>query len=142
MDLIVSQKFFHTPQMFTENNPLIINCQLAVLESQYTLDVQNLYMDEDAIRINYRITPPVPYKSPETGSALLFTWRGYAVDNLGTQYESWGGACGLSADGEFTEGVLSFIPLLEKNVLFLDVTFIPERINSTNEYNFRVTTKS
>ncbi len=128
--------------MLTESDPVIIDCQLAVLESQYTLDIRDLYMDEDAVRINYRVTPPVPYKNPETGSALLFTWRGYAVDNVGTQYESWGGACGLSADGKFTEGVLSFIPLLEKDVLFLDVTFIPERINVTNEYTFRVTIES
>jgi hypothetical protein len=137
--------------MFTEDNPIVIDHQLSVIASQYTLDIRDLYLDEYAIRINYQVTPPVPRPNPENDS-LLFTWYGYAVDNLGTQYNSCGGACGTSTNGQFTEGVLSFIPVMTEDILFLefltpllkdifflDVTFIPERIDVTAQYTFRIT---
>ncbi len=138
--------------MFTEDRPIIIDRQFLVIASRHILDIRDLYVDEYAIRINYRVTPPAHRQDP-AGDSLLFTWGGSAVDNLGNYYNSCGGACGLSADGKFTEGVLSFMPVMEedtlfldffttllakKDVLFLDFVFIPERIKMTAEYTFRV----
>lgn len=125
--------------MYTKDIPVVIDRQFSIMASKYELDILNLYVDEYAIRINYKVTPPVPYMNPEMEGALLFTWCGHAKDNSGNYYNSWGGACGLSSDGKFTDGVLSFTPIFEENILFLDVTFIPERINTNEEYSFRVT---
>jgi hypothetical protein len=138
--------------MFTADHPIVVDRQFAVIASQYTLDIRDLYLDEYAIRINYKVTPPVPrHQNPEIADALFFSWGGYAVDNLDNHYNSYGGACGLSTDGKFTEGVLSFIPAMKedvvflefftpllKDIFFLDVTFIPEMINITDEYTFRI----
>ena len=125
--------------MYMKNTSIIIDQQFSIMESKYELYVLNLCVDDHAIRIRYKITPPVPYINSATEGALLFTWCGHAKDNSGNEYNSWGGACGLSSDGKFTDGVLSFIPIFEENILFLDVTFIPERINTNDEYSFRVT---
>jgi hypothetical protein len=125
--------------MFTESTPLTIDNKFPIMESKYILEIKNLYMDEYAIRINYKVTPPVPYMSPETGNALLFTWRGYAKDNSGNEYHSCGGACGLSSDGKFTDGVLSFTPLFDEKTVSLDITMITERLIPEYKYNFKVT---
>jgi hypothetical protein len=122
--------------MITEDNPIAINRQFLVMNT-YRLNVLNLYTDEYAIRINYSVKPPVP-SNLERGGSLLFTWGGYAKDNHGNEYNSCGGACGLSLDGEYTEGVLSFAPLFEKAISFLDVTMVTERIYTDDKYIFRV----
>lgn len=128
--------------MITENDPIIINRQFLVVNSTYKLDVESLYTDEYAIRINYQVTPPVPYLDSDPEGSLLFTWWGYAIDNNGAEYNSQGGACGLSRDGKSTNGVLSFTPLFLKDILFLDVAMLPERINEKDKCMFRVTLKS
>jgi hypothetical protein len=125
--------------MYTKGDSITINQRFSIMASKYELHILDLYVDEYAIRINYKITPPVPYIDPEMEGALLFTWRGHAKDDSGNEYNSWGGACGLSSDGNFTDGVLSFTPIFEENILFLDVTFIPEKMRTGEEYSFRVT---
>ncbi|MGD1855629.1 MAG: hypothetical protein ACFB2W_15415 [Leptolyngbyaceae cyanobacterium] len=79
--------------------------------SFYRWHIKYLCTDKDAIRIEYEITPPVfiPDKD-DVLMTLTSTW-GHALDNLGNEYQSAGGAIGLSKTKNSTEGVISFVPL-------------------------------
>lgn len=83
--------------------------------STYEFHFIRLYTDEFAIRVEYECVPLIP--SPEVSSTALpyATFWGHAVDNLGNEYQSIGGAFGLSADKESTQGVISFAPLLDQD---------------------------
>jgi hypothetical protein len=120
--------------MIKLNEHIIINKQFTGIDSIYKLDVLFIYMDSDAVRIRYKVTPPCQLD----GLNLFLSWKGYATDNFGTEYDSRGGACGISQDGEYTDGVISFLPLITKNISFLDVTMISERIDPEVQCQFRV----
>ncbi len=120
------------------NKPVAIDCKFSGILSKYELHVRQLYVDDDAIRIEYKITPPVPPVSPDRPNFLLFTWWGYALDNQGGDYQSAGGACGLSRDGEYTDGILSFLPRTHEGVNRLDITMISERIKPEIKCEFSV----
>ena len=108
--------------------------------SKYDLHVESLYMDQDAIRIRYKMYPPIsPIDlDPELKGQPSITWGGYGEDNLGNSYQSAGGAFGLSSDSTHTSGVLSFIPLLDENVGQLRITMVSERITPEVKCEFTI----
>jgi hypothetical protein len=120
------------------NNPVPIDQKFPGILSKYELHVRQLYIDSDAIRIEYKITPPVPPVSLDIPNFLLFTWGGYARDNHDGDYQSAGGACGLSLDGEYTDGILSFLPLPNEEINRLDITMVTERITPEIKCEFSV----
>jgi hypothetical protein len=120
--------------MIKLNEHIIIDKQFVGIASIYKLDVLFLYMDSDAVRIRYKVTPPCQLD----GLNLILSWKGYAIDNFNTIYDSKGGACGISQDGKYTDGVISFLPLITENILFLDVTMISERIVPEVQCQFRI----
>lgn len=110
------------------------------LLSCYELHVTYVYIDNDAIRVNYTITPPLP--SVSEGLPII-TWGGYARDDRGEDYESAGGAFGLSPDKTHTDGVLSFVPfphsdILRLDILRLDITMVSGGLDPGKEYSFSV----
>lgn len=120
------------------NKPVAIDRKFPGILSKYELHVRQLYIDCDAIRIEYKITPPIHPHSPDIPNFLLFTWRGYARDNHDGDYQSAGGACGLSLDGEYTDGILSFLPLPNEEINRLDITMVTERIRPEIKCEFSV----
>ena len=79
--------------------------------SFYKWHIEYLWIDRDAIRIEYEITPPIFIPDQDDVLTTLTSTWGHALDNLGNEYQSWGGAIGLSKTKNVTEGVISFIPL-------------------------------
>lgn len=108
--------------MLKLNEPIAINRRLTGIASKYEIQIICLYVDTDAIRIKYEITPSI--NSPERRGIPIITWEGYARDNHGGDYQGSGGASGPSADGKRTNGVLSFVPLPGEDVKRLDITMI------------------
>lgn len=108
--------------MLKFNEPIAINRRLTGIASKYEICIVCLYVDTDAIRIKYEITPSI--NSPEREGIPIITWWGYARDNHGGDYQSSGGASGPSADGERTNGVLSFVPLPGEDIKSLNITMI------------------
>ena len=76
----------------------------------YIWRIEYLHIDEYAIRIEYQLEPLLPSSRAKNSAEIISLW-GSAVDNLGNEYESAGGAYGLSTDQQSIEGVLSFSPL-------------------------------
>lgn len=103
--------------------PVAINRKFTGIASTYEMDVTHLYADQDAVRVKYKIMPPLQKSNSEEGFPAI-AWRGYARDNQKGEYESVGGAFGLSSDGQFTDGVLSFLPLPDEGVNRLDITMV------------------
>lgn len=102
--------------LFTDSQSSIpINQTFEDVLFTYKFHFIRLYTDKFAIRIEYKCTPPIPL--PEESSTMLpyATFWGHGVDNLGNEYQSVGGAFGLSDDRESTQGVLSFSPLPDKD---------------------------
>lgn len=109
--------------MFKLDGPIKIDHDFPNFVSIYSLNIISLIMDDYAIRIHFKITPPAPMVEREP----MFFWRGYAVDNFGNRYESNTGTCGIFTDtnGEkYTKGLQIFSPRIEQSILFLDVTMI------------------
>ena len=88
-----------------------------------SLLVRDVGVDEYAVRVRYEIRPPILDRPTPIDS----TWLLHGTDDLGNQYESAGGAFGLSADGTFTEGVHSLLPLPAPDASHLDLGFIGPR---------------
>jgi hypothetical protein len=92
---------------------IAINQSFKVL-SAHRWDIDYLHTDQYAIRVEYRITPPIWLPDEidvlPTDAAL---W-GHAVDNLGQKYDCVGGALEISTDKQSTQGVISFAPLPSK----------------------------
>lgn len=107
--------------MLKPNEPIAINRRLTGIASKYEIYIACLYVDTDAIRIKYEITPSI--NSPERRGFPIISWDGYARDDHGGDYQSAGGASGPS-DGDRTDGVLSFLPLPGEEVKRLDITMI------------------
>lgn len=90
-----------------------------------TLRVTSVGMDEYALRVEYEITPPINPAGWEDAikeGAAQYVWYLSGHDNLGNEYDDWGGAYGLSPDGQRTEGVRS-LPLPAANASWLDLGF-------------------
>lgn len=105
------------------NKSVAINRKFTNIALNYEMHVDYLYIDADAIRIKYRIIPPLSSDSLEQHGIPVITWWGYARDNHGGDYQSAGGASGVSSN-TFTDGVLSFLPLPSEEVNCLDITMI------------------
>jgi hypothetical protein len=79
--------------------------------STYRWYIKYLYVDRYAIRVEYKLTPPLFFPDGDDVLVTLTDIWGHATDNLGNDYDSAGGAFGLSDDEKATEGVISFVPL-------------------------------
>ena len=88
-----------------------INQTFEPILSTYKWRIKYLHIDEYAIRIEYQLEPLLSSTTRAKNSAEIISLWGSAVDNLGNEYESAGGAYGLSEDKQSIEGVLSFSPL-------------------------------
>ncbi|MEA5507456.1 hypothetical protein VB735_31060 [Halotia wernerae UHCC 0503] len=108
--------------MLKHNESIPINRRLTSIASKYEIYIVCLYIDQDAIRIKYEITPSI--NSLEQRGIPIISWWGYARDDHGGDYQSVGGASGLSPDSEHTDGVLSFLPFPGEEVKHLDITMI------------------
>lgn len=108
--------------MLKLNESIAINRRLRGIASKYEIYIVCLYVDPDAIRIKYEITPSI--NSPERRGVPIISWWGYARDDLAGDYQSAGGASGPSSDGEHTDGLLSFLPLSGEEVKRLDITML------------------
>lgn len=103
------------------------------------LHVYAIKIDEYAIRICYTFTPPIPEIVSGSMHPLFVRWNYHATDDEGNNYIEAGGACGLSKDGQFTDGVLSLIPLPSKNASFLSFFLNPYlKDGDSFEYKFQV----
>ena len=76
----------------------------ATLPSSHHFVLRECWIDEHGIHLEYSIRPAVPM--PSSGRPLL-SWDWSALDDLGNEYESCGGAYGPAPDGTRTDGVLS-----------------------------------
>jgi hypothetical protein len=85
-----------------------------------SLLVKDVGVDEHGVRVRYEIRPPIL----ERPTPIENTWLLHGTDDLGNQYESAGGAFGLSGDGTFTQGVHSLQPLPPPDASHLDLGFI------------------
>ena len=82
--------------------------------------VKDVGVDGYAIRVRYEIRPPILERPTPVDS----TWLLHATDDLGNEYESAGGAFGISAQGTFTEGVHSLQPVPAAGASHLDLAFL------------------
>jgi len=89
------------------------------------LRVTAIDLDEYALKVRYKIIPPVNprLEGVSEGSLLQYAWYLAGRDDLGNQYDSGGGAYGLAADGQSTEGVHSLIPVPAASASWLDIAF-------------------
>jgi hypothetical protein len=99
---------------------VLIGKRLDDLLPGHSLLLKDFAVDEFAIRVQYEIRPPVV----QTPTPLNATWLLAAIDDLGNEYTSAGGAFGLSADETFTDGVHSLQPLAARGATFIDLRFI------------------
>lgn len=89
-----------------------------------TLRVTELVLDEQAIRVEYAISPALPdWNHARDLPSITWDWR--AHDDLGTAYEQAGGAYGVPPGSEDTEGVLSLTPLPPPGARVLTVVLNP-----------------
>ncbi|MCY7279276.1 MAG: hypothetical protein LH702_37480 [Phormidesmis sp. CAN_BIN44] len=126
--------------MLKRNTPTAIDRRFTGIASKYEVYIVCLYVDTDAIRIRYEITPPISSNSSERRGLPTISWRGYARDDQGGDYQSAGGALGLSDSEQRTDGVLSFLPLPNEEVNCLDITMIliVDGIETKAKYEFSV----
>lgn len=90
--------------------------RLSVLGGQHEMSIHRLRAEAEAIRIDYRITPPLPERwrdEPDgslsaVGPPVFFSAEG--TDDAGQEYLDHGGAYGTPPEGRFTEGSLSLAP--------------------------------
>ena len=111
-----------------------INQRFSNIASKYEFYVDYLCIDQDAIRIRFRMFPAFSHYE----GIPLITWGGFAKDNLSNSYEYVGGACGKSSDGTHTEGVISFAPLPHKKTNKLEITLVSGGIDPRIEYGLIV----
>ncbi len=99
------------------------------------LRVLRLDQDQNALRIEYEITPALP-----VGPPFLISWSWSAQDDTGQHYEMAGGAYGPSDDGKATRGVLSLTPLLNPDARSLRILLNPSLLPTWEErtYSFEL----
>jgi len=92
----------------------------------HELRVVGVGIDQYAIRLKYRITPPLPNSRPSDpptpGWTPPVSWAWHARDDLGNRYAQAGGAYGLSHDEQSIEGVFSLVPLPPRDARSLRVS--------------------
>lgn len=83
-------------------------------------------VDHHSIALHYRISPALPERDLEDGGPWL-TWDWSAVDDLGNEYVSLGGAYGTGDDGRSTVGDLTLGPAPAEGARLLRVHLAPFR---------------
>ena len=101
---------------------------------KYEFYADELYFDLKAIKIRYRIFSTFSHYQ----DISLVVWSGVARDNFDNNYECLGGVCDPFDDGTFTEGIISFIPLLSKKISRLDFVLISVGMNLVIECKFAI----
>jgi len=90
------------------------------------LRVTAVGIDESALRVRYEVTPPINpggWEDAIKPEAVQYIWILTGHDNLGNQYEDWGGAVGLSSDSRRSLGERSLTPLPVSHASWLDLAF-------------------
>lgn len=87
-------------------------------------------LDEyDVVRLEYEMAPPNDPFPDDNSDAAWATWYSQnawlttARDDVGTEYDDWGGAQGLSPDQATTQGEFDFHPAPPPHVQWLEFTF-------------------
>jgi hypothetical protein len=92
----------------------------------HAIRIKAIGVAEDALRLLYEITPPINPRGWEDAikdDAVQDIWLLSGIDSLGNLYASGGGAYGVVADGETTEGVHSLVPAPPPGAEWLDIAF-------------------
>ena len=83
----------------------------------------------DVVRIEYEMTPPMDPLDWAADDAAHEAWARRndwllaGRDDQGAEYDDWGGARGLTPDGETTDGERDLHPAPPSNATWLDITF-------------------
>jgi hypothetical protein len=76
----------------------------------HDLRIVSVAVGDEAITLHYLIIPALPGADRATGGQPWLTWNWDGVDDLGNDYQPWGGAYGTSDDGLATVGDLDLHP--------------------------------
>jgi hypothetical protein len=101
---------------------------------KYEFYADELYFDRKATKVRYRIFST----SPHYHDITLVAWSGLAKDNVGNNYDCVGGVCDYFGEGNHTEGVISFSPLLDCAIDKLDFELISAGMSLIISCNFTV----
>ncbi len=87
-------------------------------------------LDEyEVVRLEYEVTPPqdpFPVNASDPALAAWYAqngWQTSARDDVGTEYDDWGGAAALSSDGTKTLGEFDLHPAPPANARWLELSF-------------------
>jgi len=126
--------------MFERNRPLcargsrpwslILYLNIYILPNRVVRVTAITILDEyDVVRLEYEMTPPkdpFPDDDSDTAWATWYSqnaWLTTARDDVGTEYDDWGGAQGLSPDQATTQGEFDFHPAPPPHAQWLEFTF-------------------
>ncbi|MEU2432393.1 hypothetical protein ABZ611_23330 [Streptomyces sp. NPDC007861] len=105
---------------------------IPILEGRHELTLTAVTTQEDSFSIEYSVTPPLPEETEGESTVLLVL---EARDDLCNEYSDWGGAFGLSDDGNRTDGTVSGQPGLPTDVRELYVRFTYLRGGEESSYD-------
>jgi hypothetical protein len=83
----------------------------------------------DVVRVEYDVAPPMAPFPRDASDMDQTIWEERNVfetlirDDLGTVFDSWGGATGLSPDGTRTHGEFDYHPAPPANARILEIVF-------------------
>jgi hypothetical protein len=103
-----------------------LNIEIRGLIPDREMRITNLSADHQSVALHYRISPALPERDQENGRPWL-TWDWSGVDDLGNEYDPWGGAYGTSDDGTCTLGDLTLRPAPADGAHLLRVRLAPFR---------------
>ncbi len=95
-------------RLVTERRSRDIDITVGGLVPDREMRIVSVAVEQDSVEVHYRITPALP--GPDDGGRPWLTWDWHGTDDLGNEYESWGGAYGTSDDGSSTIGDLTLLP--------------------------------
>jgi hypothetical protein len=105
-----------------------LNIEIRGLIPDRDMRITKLSVDHQSVALHYRISPALPDRDLDNGGPWL-TWDWSGVDDLGNEYDSWGGAYGTSDDGTSTLGDLTLSPAPPDGARLLRVRLAPFRDN-------------
>lgn len=91
-----------------------------ILNDRHDLALHGVKREDDSFGIGYSVSPPLPEGDDAEASFLLVL---EAEDDLGNEYNHWGGAFGTSDDGTHTSGTVTAQPALPAAARRLKVRF-------------------
>ncbi len=98
------------------------------------LRVTAIEVSVDALSVRYEVRPPINIHhqgSMGQEDLLKYVWYLAGCDDLGNEYDSGGGAYGVAANGEYTEGVHSLMPAPAAGASWLDIAFYNDTAGGT-----------